>query len=46
MCGLDRDLDGWPDHDLGCSDPRCRQVNLITGNFFFLNALATECGFL
>lgn len=26
VCGPDRDLDGWPDYDLGCSDPRCRKV--------------------
>ncbi|CAG2167865.1 unnamed protein product [Oppiella nova] len=23
ICGLDSDLDGWPDHNLRCSDPRC-----------------------
>jgi thrombospondin 2/3/4/5 len=26
-CGGDRDLDGWPDVDLGCSSPLCRQDN-------------------
>ncbi|CAH0392455.1 unnamed protein product [Bemisia tabaci] len=25
-CGPDIDLDGWPDYDLGCQDPRCRKV--------------------
>ncbi|KAK6643568.1 hypothetical protein RUM43_005078 [Polyplax serrata] len=30
LCGLDRDLDGWPDQDLGCSDPRCRQDNCVS----------------
>ncbi|XP_058820775.1 cartilage oligomeric matrix protein isoform X2 [Topomyia yanbarensis] len=28
-CGLDRDLDGWADLDLGCSDSRCRQDNCV-----------------
>ncbi|XP_045129659.1 cartilage oligomeric matrix protein-like isoform X4 [Portunus trituberculatus] len=28
-CGPDRDLDGWPDYDLGCSDRRCRQDNCV-----------------
>ncbi|XP_066951046.1 cartilage oligomeric matrix protein isoform X2 [Macrobrachium rosenbergii] len=28
-CGPDRDLDGWPDFDLGCDDPRCRQDNCV-----------------
>ncbi|XP_050711023.1 cartilage oligomeric matrix protein-like isoform X2 [Eriocheir sinensis] len=28
-CGPDRDLDGWPDFDLGCSDRRCRQDNCV-----------------
>lgn len=28
-CGPDRDLDGWPDYDLGCEDPRCRQDNCV-----------------
>lgn len=26
-CGGDRDLDGWPDQDLKCSHPMCRQDN-------------------
>lgn len=26
-CGSDRDLDGWPDRDLGCPNPLCRQDN-------------------
>ena len=26
-CGTDRDLDGWPDIDLKCSSPLCRQDN-------------------
>lgn len=25
-CGLDSDLDGWPDVNLRCSDPRCKAV--------------------
>ncbi|XP_076046713.1 thrombospondin isoform X2 [Oratosquilla oratoria] len=29
ICGPDRDLDGWPDIDLGCPDPRCRQDNCV-----------------
>lgn len=28
-CGPDRDLDGWPDYDLGCEDRRCRQDNCV-----------------
>ncbi|XP_069980586.1 cartilage oligomeric matrix protein isoform X3 [Penaeus vannamei] len=28
-CGPDRDLDGWPDFDLGCEDRRCRQDNCV-----------------
>ncbi|XP_017785308.1 PREDICTED: cartilage oligomeric matrix protein [Nicrophorus vespilloides] len=27
LCGRDRDLDGWPDVDLGCSHIKCRQDN-------------------
>lgn len=27
QCGNDRDLDGWPDVDLGCSSMICRQDN-------------------
>uniref|UniRef100_A0A2P2I1C0 Cartilage oligomeric matrix protein-like n=1 Tax=Hirondellea gigas TaxID=1518452 RepID=A0A2P2I1C0_9CRUS len=32
MCGLDIDLDGWPDYDLGtsCLNSRCRQDNCPT----------------
>jgi thrombospondin 2/3/4/5 len=26
-CGTDRDLDGWPDIDLKCTHPLCRQDN-------------------
>lgn len=26
-CGGDKDLDGWPDRDLGCPSPLCRQDN-------------------
>lgn len=26
---MDKDLDGWPDFDLGCSDPRCRSDNCV-----------------
>lgn len=29
MCGPDRDLDGWPDYDLPCSDDKCRKDNCI-----------------
>jgi hypothetical protein len=28
-CTQDRDIDGWPDYDLGCSDPRCRADNCV-----------------
>lgn len=27
FCTTDKDLDGWPDQDLGCADPRCRADN-------------------
>lgn len=27
ICGTDRDLDDWPDYDLGCSHPKCRRDN-------------------
>jgi len=26
VCGPDRDLDSWPDYDLGCPDSKCRKV--------------------
>lgn len=26
-CGIDSDLDGWPDKNLECSDKRCRADN-------------------
>lgn len=26
-CGPDRDLDGWPDYDLACTNPRCKKDN-------------------
>lgn len=29
QCGSDRDLDGWPDRDLGCSSQFCRQDNCL-----------------
>ncbi|XP_034246292.1 cartilage oligomeric matrix protein isoform X3 [Thrips palmi] len=29
VCGPDRDLDGWPDYDLGCSFSRCRKDNCV-----------------
>jgi syndecan 4 len=29
FCGPDKDLDGWPDYELGCSDERCRADNCI-----------------
>lgn len=28
-CAIDKDLDGWPDFDLGCTDPRCRADNCV-----------------
>lgn len=28
-CSIDKDLDGWPDYDLGCNDPRCRADNCV-----------------
>lgn len=27
FCGNDKDLDGWPDQDLKCANPRCRKDN-------------------
>uniref|UniRef100_T1IWS2 TSP C-terminal domain-containing protein n=1 Tax=Strigamia maritima TaxID=126957 RepID=T1IWS2_STRMM len=27
VCGPDRDLDGWPDEQLRCPDPRCKKDN-------------------
>lgn len=27
MCGLDRDLDGHPDEQLPCNEPRCKKDN-------------------
>lgn len=27
MCGPDRDLDGYPDHQLACSEPQCKADN-------------------
>lgn len=27
FCAIDKDLDGWPDYDLGCADKRCRADN-------------------
>ncbi|PNF41376.1 Thrombospondin-3a [Cryptotermes secundus] len=29
VCGPDRDLDGWPDYDLGCADAKCRKDNCV-----------------
>lgn len=29
FCAIDKDLDGWPDYDLGCNDPRCRADNCV-----------------
>ncbi|XP_077299488.1 cartilage oligomeric matrix protein-like [Arctopsyche grandis] len=29
ICANDRDLDGWPDTDLGCPDPKCRKDNCV-----------------
>jgi hypothetical protein len=29
VCGPDRDLDSWPDYDLGCADAKCRKVRAI-----------------
>lgn len=28
-CGPDRDLDGWPDHELSCSEDRCQADNCV-----------------
>nr|CAD7267406.1 unnamed protein product [Timema shepardi] len=43
VCGPDRDLDGWPDHDLGCSDPKCRKslnyYDSYSGAFSLLSSL-------
>jgi thrombospondin 2/3/4/5 len=30
ICANDRDLDGWPDTDIGCPDPKCRKDNCVT----------------
>lgn len=30
ICGPDKDLDGWPEYDLGCNDIRCRKDNCAT----------------
>lgn len=27
VCGPDKDLDGYPDHQLDCSEPRCKADN-------------------
>ncbi|XP_022191511.2 cartilage oligomeric matrix protein [Nilaparvata lugens] len=29
VCGSDRDLDGWPDHQLRCSDAHCKKDNCV-----------------
>jgi thrombospondin 2/3/4/5 len=29
FCAPDKDLDGWADYDLGCTDVRCRQDNCV-----------------
>lgn len=29
VCGHDRDLDGWPDYKLNCTDPRCQMDNCM-----------------
>ncbi|KAK4012101.1 hypothetical protein OUZ56_021199 [Daphnia magna] len=29
VCGPDRDLDGWPDYDLSCTDDKCRKDNCV-----------------
>lgn len=29
MCAPDSDLDGWPDHSLNCTSPRCKADNCI-----------------
>jgi hypothetical protein len=31
-CGSDRDLDSWPDYDLGCADAKCRKVGQPLSN--------------
>lgn len=27
VCGPDKDLDGYPDHQIGCSEPNCKADN-------------------
>lgn len=34
MCGPDRDLDSWPDYDLGCADVKCRKVKRTLEQYF------------
>lgn len=29
VCGPDRDIDGFPDHNLECSDPKCKKDNCV-----------------
>lgn len=29
FCGPDSDMDGWPDHNLNCTDVRCRMDNCL-----------------
>lgn len=29
FCGPDSDMDGWPDHNLNCTDIRCRKDNCV-----------------
>lgn len=29
FCGVDSDIDGWPDHQLNCTDVRCQRDNCV-----------------
>lgn len=45
MCGPDRDLDSWPDYDLGCADAKCRKVRAtLEYSVFRFNQMITPGG--